>query len=360
MKIGNRETHPAADAFPLLEGPPFIALVDSIRADGLIEPISVDGSGVILDGRNRARACLELGIEPETNVIELADPTAFIVARNLTRRHLSVSERAIVADRLAQLVPGRPAATARPGAVSQTEAADLLRVGRGSVQKARALRESGRTDLYDAVARGEKKLDRAVREMRRDESAAKLRAEPTPPPRGPFRVIVIDPPWRYEKNTRAVEDRRGEVDYPDMGHDEIASLPVPDMADATGSILWLWTTNAHLPDAFNLVRRWGFEHKTVLTWVKDRIGMGDWLRGQTEHAILAVKGAPTVLLSGQSTRLDAPLREHSRKPDEFYALVESLCPGSKCELFARQPRPGWVSWGADVDKFSGEERKEAS
>ena len=360
MKIGERDTHPAADLLPLLEGPEFVAFVESIQTRGQIEPIVLDTEGRILDGRNRARACLELGIEPDSVTYNGDDFMGEVVALNLLRRHLSTSERAIFADRLAQLGPGRPAETARNGAVSQGEAADLLRVGRGSVQKARALRESGRTDLYDAVARGDKKLDRAVREMKRDESAAKLRAEPTPPPRGPFRVLVIDPPWRYEKNARVVDARRGEVDYPDMGHEEIAALPVADMAEPSGSILWLWTTNAHMPAAFDLLERWGFEHKTILTWNKDRIGMGDWLRGQTEHCLLAVKGSPTVVLSAQSTRLDAPLREHSRKPDEFYALVESLCPGPKCELFARQPRPGWVSWGADVNRFPEEGRREAS
>lgn len=80
--------------------------------------------------------------------------------------------------------------------------------------------------------------------------------------------------------------------------------------------------------------------------------MGDWLRGKTEHAILAVRGRPLVTLTNQTTAFTAPVREHSRKPDEFYALVEALCPGSKLEMFAREAREGWAAWGAEADKFT--------
>ena len=105
-------------------------------------------------------------------------------------------------------------------------------------------------------------------------------------------------------------------------------------------------------DHLLLVQHWGFRHKTVLTWVKDRVGLGDWLRGQTEHCLLATRGRPVVTLSGQTTVLRGAVREHSRKPEEFYRLVESLCPGSKVELFARAPRPGWAAHGDEVSRFA--------
>ena len=93
--------------------------------------------------------------------------------------------------------------------------------------------------------------------------------------------------------------------------------------------------------------------KTILTWVKNRVGVGNWLRGQTEPCLLAVRGNPVVTLTNQSTVLQAPVREHSRKPEEFYALVEGLCPAtSRLELFAREQRDGWACAGAEVDKFS--------
>lgn len=136
-----------------------------------------------------------------------------------------------------------------------------------------------------------------------------------------------------------------------MSIEQIAAMPVADLA-ARDAILWLWTTNAHMPGAFDILNAWGFEHKTILTWAKDRMGMGDWLRGQTEHCLLAVRGKPVVTLTNQTTLLSGTVREHSRKPEEFYNLVESLCPGSKVELFARSKRPGWVCHGDQTELFS--------
>jgi len=84
------------------------------------------------------------------------------------------------------------------------------------------------------------------------------------------------------------------------------------------------------------------------------MGVGNWLRGQTEHCILASRGNPLVTLTDQSTAPIAPAREHSRKPDEFYLRVERLCPGSKLEMFARQKRTGWQAWGAETGLFAAE------
>jgi len=133
-----------------------------------------------------------------------------------------------------------------------------------------------------------------------------------------------------------------------MSLEEIKSLNVSSLAHRD-CILWLWTTNAHIFDAPEVLKAWGFTPKTILTWFKDRMGAGIWLRGQTEHCILAVRGKPTVRLTNQTTALHAPLRAHSEKPEEFYDLVETLYPGSKVELFARKPREGWVAHGNQVD-----------
>lgn len=165
-------------------------------------------------------------------------------------------------------------------------------------------------------------------------------------PSGQYAVIVADPPWAY---TKRAEDKthRGRCPYPSMTLDEIAALPVRAMGMAD-SILWLWTTNAMMRDAFEVLDAWGYVEKTILTWVKSRMGLGDWLRGKTEHCILAVRGKPVVRLTNQTTALLADSGAHSAKPDEFYALVEALCPGTRLELFARRKREGWTAWGAEV------------
>ena len=81
------------------------------------------------------------------------------------------------------------------------------------------------------------------------------------------------------------------------------------------------------------------------------MGTGDWLRGMTEHCLMCVKGNPVTVLTNQTTLLQGPLREHSRKPDQFFTMVDALCPGTKLEMFSREARPGWQIWGAETEKF---------
>lgn len=180
---------------------------------------------------------------------------------------------------------------------------------------------------------------------------ARIASEPQPLPAGPFRVLVADPPWQYEKRAEDAT-HRGANPYPTMTIEQICAIPVRPIAHED-SVLWLWTTNAFMREAFQVIDAWGFHEKTILTWAKDRMGVGDWLRGQSEHCILAARGKPVVTLTNQTTILRASPREHSRKPDEFYSIVEALCHGSKVELFAREARSGWRTWGAEADKFTG-------
>jgi N6-adenosine-specific RNA methylase IME4 len=116
---------------------------------------------------------------------------------------------------------------------------------------------------------------------------------------------------------------------------EICAVKVADIAH-DDCILWLWVTNYYMRHGFEALAVWGFEPKTILTWDKGRLGNGDWLRGQTEHAILAIRGKPVVTLTNQTTLLRASWRGHSVKPVEFYELVESLCPAPRyADLFSR-------------------------
>jgi N6-adenosine-specific RNA methylase IME4 len=103
-------------------------------------------------------------------------------------------------------------------------------------------------------------------------------------------------------------------------------------------------------EAFQVLDAWGFEQKTILTWAKERMGMGDWLRGQTEHCLLAVRGKPIVTLTNQTTLLHAPKRAHSQKPVEFYDLVELLCPAPRyADLFSRyRHNSKWDCHGDEV------------
>jgi N6-adenosine-specific RNA methylase IME4/ParB-like chromosome segregation protein Spo0J len=190
------------------------------------------------------------------------------------------------------------------------------------------------------------KINGAYKRLKIAQEAEKIEAEPAPMPTGPFHVIVIDPPWQYASRGNDPSHRAANP-YPSMTLEEIAALDIGALAHPN-SILWLWTTNAHLPHVFGLLEGWGFQYKTMLTWIKDRFGTGDWLRGQTEHCLLATRGKPTVTLKNQTTALEATAGRHSEKPQAFYDLVESLCPGSKLEMFARTQRKGWQFHGSDM------------
>jgi N6-adenosine-specific RNA methylase IME4 len=169
--------------------------------------------------------------------------------------------------------------------------------------------------------------------------AENIRAEPPPlPGRGPYRVIVIDPPWLYNKRDEDPSHDGGRP-YPSMSIDEIRATKVASIAHKD-CVLWLWVTNHHMREAFTLLDAWGFQQKTILTWAKERRGggVGDWLLGQTEHCLMAARGKPTVTLSNQTTLLRAPRPRgaHSRKPVEFYDFVESLCPAPRyADIFSR-------------------------
>jgi N6-adenosine-specific RNA methylase IME4 len=186
------------------------------------------------------------------------------------------------------------------------------------------------------------KIAGAYRRLEVLKQARQLEAAPPTLPAGPFQVIVADPPWRYETGN--------DLPYPTMALEDIKALPVESIA-AGDALLWLWTTNAHLRVAFEVVEAWGFEYRTLLTWVKNQMGTGEWLRGQTEHCLLAIRGKPVFLHGNHSTVIEAARREHSRKPEEFYTLVETTSPGSKVELFSRGRRDGWQAFGNQPDKF---------
>src|SRR3954470_3724888 len=149
MTSANLKYHPLANIFPLLEGQEFDDLAADVSAHGVIEPIWIYNDQII-DGRNRYRAAQQAGVDCPMREYLGNDPTAFVVSLNLKRRHLSESQRAMIAAKLANLREGRPSETASIEAVSQRTAADMLKVGRASVQRAKTVRDLGVPELQEA------------------------------------------------------------------------------------------------------------------------------------------------------------------------------------------------------------------
>jgi N6-adenosine-specific RNA methylase IME4 len=117
------------------------------------------------------------------------------------------------------------------------------------------------------------------------------------------------------------------------------------------SHLWLWVTNNYLEDGLFVMRVLGFRYVTNAVWAKNHFGIGHYLRGQHELLLFGVRGRLPSQSRSQSTLVRAPRREHSRKPDEAYDVIEAVSPGPRLEMFARTKRPGWDAWGMETEKF---------
>ena len=381
-----KQFHPVANVFPLMEGEAFHALVDDIRENGLLEDIYIDSDGLILDGRNRYRACLEAGVEPTfKNWNGRADALLFVVSKNLRRRHLTEGQRAMIAARIANLGQGNPKLNPPRGGIEHVtipEAAKLLGISARTVERGRLIQRKGTTSLQRAVEEGKipiaaaatltkereefqarvvehletgegRNVNTAKRKVRqaltreRAKSESREMSDPhlirdlnSPNLQGKIRCIYADPPWPYrDQGTRGAAAHH----YPDMSLDDICALPINKLAHSAESHLWLWTTFPMLRDGAPqaVLDAWGFVWSGEIVWDKEIIGTGHYIRGQTELLLLGVRGRMPLLENTQaSIHREKRSTEHSRKPETFYQIIERLSPGPRIELFARGEREG--------------------
>lgn len=380
------KNHKYADLFPMMEGEALAAHVADIKEHGQREPIVIF-DGQILDGRNRWKACMEVGVEPKTRVHRGSEESALalVVSLNLKRRQLDESQRDMVAARIANMRQGArtdlpPIGGMLKPVVSQTEAAGLCNVSVRGVQRAAAVIRDGGTELIAAVDQGRipvsvaakialedksvqarlvarveddgAKPHQLVSDLRRQDRVVKL-AEiakgDAPLAAGQtaarYPLIYADPPWRYEhaeSESRAIENQ-----YPTMTLDDICALPLGDIT-TDDAILFMWATSPKLDEGMRVVREWGFTYRTCMVWDKEKIGMGYYARQQHELLLIATKGSipvpPPAARPGSVVRIARG--EHSAKPHEFYELIERMYPElPKLEMFCRSPRAGWSVWG---------------
>ena len=196
--------------------------------------------------------------------------------------------------------------------------------------------------------------------------------------RNHYAVILADPPWHFRSwadnstkgrwngnEEKPVYTQSRAPEYKTMSVDEIAALPVSEIA-APDCVLFLWGIWVNLPDALRLIEAWGFTYKTcAFNWVKaegrqvdmfrddinGQLGLGYWVRQNSEFCLLATRGKPKRLKADVRQAIIEPRRQHSRKPDCCYGRIERLVAGPYIELFARAKRPGWDSFGNEVGKY---------
>ena len=175
---------------------------------------------------------------------------------------------------------------------------------------------------------------------------------------GTFGTILADPPWRFTNRTGKVAPEHKRLSrYNTMSFKEIGDLPIAEMA-LPKSHLYLWVPNALVQEGLEVMKCWGFQYKTNLVWYKvrkdngpDRRGVGFYFRNVTEMVLFGVRGHIRTLPPGRSMPniIVAMKREHSRKPDDLYEIIEKCSPGPYLELFARHPHEGWSQWGDEID-----------
>lgn len=371
------EIHPIANLFPEMSESQFDELKQDIAQNGLQMPILMYG-GKVVDGRHRLRACSALGINPKFAELEAANDKSVeqsVISINLHRRHLTESQKAIIAARLTNSSVGSNQHTA--GAVSQRKVAEELGISVDSVQRGKKVLNNGTPELIAAVSEGKidisnaaklaqlakqdqsqlnfddikaiqeasKAINKAKFESRRIERIQEIEAKrannkPLESSLGTFSVIYADPPWDYMGELA--------VGYPCMSVQEICEMPISQIS-ADDAVLFMWCSSSLLPEAVEVVSAWGFKFKTSAVWDKDFTGQGTYFRQGHEVLMIATKGCvPEVPYGARpSSVLKFKRREHSRKPDEMYQIIDGMYPElNKIELFCRGvPVQGWAGWG---------------
>jgi len=401
--------HPVANLFPMLDEEHRESFRKSL-AEQQNHPIVLH-QGMILDGRNRARELILLG-KPISYVVFVGTSRQaldFVIDENLERRQLKPSQLAMVAADIATLKLGDNQHTAKPAQncapaldlgdapvgddpapaapVSQTQAADIVNVSRRSVQTAMKVKETAAPEVADAVRAGQlavstaadiatlpveeqkqvaqmseaeilakaKEIRKDKNEKRRAERSDRIRkiaeASADLPTGCKFPLIYFDPPTEYEAGD---SDRSTENHYPTMTEEEIAALPISELA-TDDAVLLMWTTVAWLRKSLRLIEGWGFEYKSAAFWDKVHIGLGFWWRDQVEVLLVATRGNAVAPANGSvlgPNLYTEKKGKHSAKPAHFRERIDAVPEWKdwpKVELFARGELPeGWHGWGNEA------------
>lgn len=195
----------------------------------------------------------------------------------------------------------------------------------------------------------EVKQEREIRRQQVQERNEQLREKGVELPTETYACLVVDPPWTMQKIEREERPNQFGFDYPTMTEEELKSFQLPNTGD--NCHLYLWTTQKHLPSALRLAEHWGFKYQCLMTWVKN-VGFTpfSWMYS-TEHVLFCTKGSLPLLAIGKRLDFGGKVREHSRKPDEFYEIVRAVSPEPRIDVFSREKRDGFDQYGNEVEKY---------
>jgi N6-adenosine-specific RNA methylase IME4 len=363
---------------PALTNEEFKQLESNCINEGIREKI-ITWNGFIIDGHNRYEISQKWNLDFETESKHFDNKTdvkVWMVLNQFGRRNLTKYERSVLALVLSEyyeekaketqgkrtdLLVNSPKSEPKD---TRKELSKVASVGEQTIARVKIIEAKANEETKEKLRTGEVSINQVYQEIKKEEKKAErielieqqiedIEQGKLPELKGLFNVISVDPPWPYEaesKKTTSFDSvgRRVANPYPEMSITDIKKIKMPLMED---SVVLLWTTHKFLPDAFEILKEWGMDYKATLVWNKEKIGMGAWFRMQCEFCLVGIKGKPYWENTTFRDILNEPRREHSRKPDSFFNMIETITKGRRLEYFSREKRDGWEVFGNDINKF---------
>ena len=369
------------DLIPPLTKEEFKQLENNCMSEGIREKI-LTWNGFIIDGHNRYEIATrwDLDFETESKHFDNEDDVKlWMIENQFGRRNLNKYQRTVLALEYKKVYSAiankkeyerkttmpKSAKSNKEPVSTRKEIAKKADTSSGTVSQVEFIQEKAPEEVKAKLRTGEVSINAAYKEIKKEEKKEqrdkkieevkqKIQNENLAAIDKKYHVIAIDPPWAYnEKGGFSSDDydaqnNRGAVDYPTMTVEQIKNIDIPSADDA---VMFLWTTHAFLKDSFDILKHWGFDYKATIVWDKVKMGMGRNIRMQVEFCLLGVKGKPIIQGSSERDIITEPRREHSRKPESFYEMVERMCIGNKLDYFSRQDRKNWEHYGAEQGQF---------
>ena len=393
------------DLIPALTEEEYKQLEANILSEGVRDSLLV-WNGILIDGHNRYEIATKYGLSYDVQEMEFADRAEaerWIILNQFGRRNLSKYDRSELALKLKPIIEAK----AKKNLVTHTkegyqglqisakadneekqgcqksdkadvvvapkkpidtkkEIAKAAGVSHDTIAKVEKIQAKATPEIKKAVKSGEMSINQAYQATRREEKKAEVKKRiddyakvqtgvvDIVAPKKKYNIIYADPPWKHD--AWAAGNKAPNLHYPTMTTEEISALPISELAD-NDCALFLWATYPHLPEALQVIKAWGFDYSTAaFVWVKKNktadtpfFGCGAWTRANSEICLLATRGHVQRLDASISQIIEAPIEEHSKKPDIVRELIERLVGKlPRIELFCRHPAVGWDIWGNEA------------
>jgi len=367
---------------PPLSNEEFKQLERNILEEGIREPL-ITWNGILIDGHNRYRIAQEHDINYETIQKEFENINRvkeWMIHNQFGRRNLSNYQRSVLALQLEDVFKEKAKESksekvshfrqtgevlpilAKPD--TRKEISKVANVSHGTLDKVKVIQANATPEVKARLNTGTMSINEAYKEIKKEEKKVErveliqkqiedIEEGLLPELIGLFDVVSVDPPWPYEGESKNITSfdsvgRRVANPYPEMSIEQIKNIKLPLMDNA---VVLLWTTHKFLPDAFEILKEWNLDYKATLVWNKEKIGMGAWFRMQCEFCLVGIKGKPYWENTTYRDIIVESRREHSRKPDCFFEMIEKITMGNRLEYFSREKREGWKVFGNDINKF---------